>query len=106
MSGLVGVQEVKRDKGGTEPTYNYTFFYGNGNANHYFGLGLFIHKGMSALKRAVFISDWMLCIILIGHLCDITVLNLHAPTKDKSVIQDSFNEELKDLEHVLNLSPK
>jgi hypothetical protein len=32
--GLVGIQEVRRDKIGTEPTDNYTFFYGNGNVYH------------------------------------------------------------------------
>jgi hypothetical protein len=30
---LVGVQEVRWDKGGTEPAGDYTFFYGNENAD-------------------------------------------------------------------------
>jgi hypothetical protein len=29
---LVGVQEVRWDKGGTEQAGDYNFFYGNGNA--------------------------------------------------------------------------
>jgi hypothetical protein len=33
-SGLVGVQEVRKDKDGTEPASDYIFFYGNGNVNH------------------------------------------------------------------------
>jgi hypothetical protein len=37
---LVGVQEVRWDKGGTEPAGDYTFFYGNGNADHHLGTGL------------------------------------------------------------------
>jgi hypothetical protein len=32
--GLVGVQEVRWDGGGTEPAGEYTFFYGNGNENY------------------------------------------------------------------------
>jgi hypothetical protein len=31
---LIGVQEVRRDRGGTEPAGEYTFFYGEENANH------------------------------------------------------------------------
>jgi exonuclease III len=31
---LVGVQEVRRDGGGTELVGEYTFFYGIGNENH------------------------------------------------------------------------
>jgi hypothetical protein len=32
----VGVQEVRWDRGGTEPAGQYTFFYGKGNQNHKF----------------------------------------------------------------------
>jgi hypothetical protein len=35
----MGVQEVRWDKGGTEPAEDYTFFYGAGNENHQFGTG-------------------------------------------------------------------
>jgi exonuclease III len=31
---LVGVQEVRWDRGGTEPAGKYTFFYGKKNENH------------------------------------------------------------------------
>jgi hypothetical protein len=34
---LVGLQEVKWDRGGTEPAGEYTFFYGKGNGNHELG---------------------------------------------------------------------
>jgi hypothetical protein len=30
----VGVQEVRWNRGGTEPTGKYTYFYGKGNENH------------------------------------------------------------------------
>jgi hypothetical protein len=36
---LVGVQEVKWDKSGTEPAGEYTFLYGKGNENHELGTG-------------------------------------------------------------------
>jgi len=49
------------------------------------------------------ISDKMYA-ILRRHLYDITVLNLHAPTEDKSDnIKDTFYEEL---EHILDQFPK
>jgi hypothetical protein len=38
---LVGVQEVKRDRGSTEPAGEYTFLYGKGNDNHELGTGFF-----------------------------------------------------------------
>jgi hypothetical protein len=34
---LVGVQEVRRDKGGTERAQGYTFVYGVGNEDHQLG---------------------------------------------------------------------
>jgi hypothetical protein len=34
---LVGVQEVRWDKGGTARAGAYTFFYGKGNENHQLG---------------------------------------------------------------------
>jgi exonuclease III len=43
---LVGVQEVKWGKGGTEPADDYTFLCGNVNANCHIGTGLYIHKGL------------------------------------------------------------
>jgi hypothetical protein len=38
-SDLVGVQEVRWDKGGTERTEDYTFFYRAGNEDHQLGTG-------------------------------------------------------------------
>jgi hypothetical protein len=49
---LVGVQEVRWDRGGTEPAGEYTFFYGKGNENNEPGTGFFVPKRiMSAVKK-------------------------------------------------------
>jgi exonuclease III len=94
---LVGVQEVRWDKGGTEPAGDYTFFYGNGNADHHLRTGVFVHKRIiSAVKRVEFVSDRMSYIILRGRWCDVIVLNVHAPTEDKwDDTKGSFYEKLE-----------
>jgi hypothetical protein len=38
---LVGVQEVRWESGGTEPTGEYTFFYGKVDENHELGTVFF-----------------------------------------------------------------
>jgi hypothetical protein len=60
------------------------------------GQASFIHKGIvSAVKGVEFISGRMLYITLRSHQYDI-VLNVHAPTKNKSDnTKHSFYEELK-----------
>jgi hypothetical protein len=67
---LVGVQEVRWDRGGTEP---YIFFYGKRNENHEFKH--FFHEGIiSAVKTVQFVSDWMSYITLRGRWCDVIIL--------------------------------
>jgi hypothetical protein len=39
---LVGVQEVRWDRGGTEPAGQYTLFCGKGNQNHELGTDSFL----------------------------------------------------------------
>jgi exonuclease III len=93
---LVGVQEVRWEKGGTERAEDYTFFYGQGNGNHQLGTGFFVQKRIvSAVRRVEFISERMSYVILRGRLCDIIVLNAHASCEDKGDdLKDSFYEEL------------
>jgi hypothetical protein len=42
---LMGVQGVRWDKGGTEPAGEYTFLYGNGNADHHLRTGFSYIRG-------------------------------------------------------------
>jgi hypothetical protein len=66
---------------------------------------LFLHKRIiSAVKRVEFVSDRISYIILRGRRCHIIVLNVHAPTEDKTDdVKDSFYEEL---ERVFDEFPK
>jgi hypothetical protein len=66
----MGVQEVRRDGGGTEPSGEYTFYYGKGNENHELGTGVFAHKTIiSVVRRVGKASDRVSYIILKGGWC-------------------------------------
>jgi exonuclease III len=55
---LVGVQEVRWEKYGTERAENCTFFYGKGNEDHQSGTGFFVHKRIiSPVRKVEFVSD-------------------------------------------------
>jgi hypothetical protein len=73
---LVGVQEVRWDRSGTEAAGQYTFFYGKGNQNNELDTSLFVHKRIiSAVKREEFVSHRMSYIILTDRWCDTSFVN-------------------------------
>jgi exonuclease III len=92
---LMGVQEVRWEKRGTERAEDYIFFYGVGHEDHQLGTTFLVHKRIiSAVRRIEFVSDRMSYIILRVRWCNIIVLNVHAPLEDKSDdVKDSFYEE-------------
>jgi hypothetical protein len=95
---------VRWEGGSTEPAEN-TFFYRKGNENHELDTVSFVHpRSISAVKRVEYVTDRMSYIILRGCWCHINVLNIHAPTEDKTDdVKYSFCEEL---ERVFDKFPK
>jgi hypothetical protein len=73
------------------------FFLWERKQNYQLGTGFFVHhRIVSAIKRVEFVSDRVSYIVLRGRWCNIIVLNVHAPSEDKSDdSKDSFYEELE-----------
>jgi len=70
------------------------------------GTGIFAHhRIVSAAKRVEFVSDRVSFIVLRGRWCNIIVLNVHAPSKEKTDdSKDSFYEELEQVFFIIFLS--
>jgi hypothetical protein len=101
----MGVHEVGWDKGGTVRAGHYIIFYRKGNRNHQLQTGyLAHHRILSAVKRVQFVNDRMSHIVLRSGWCNIIVLNVHAPSKEKS--GDSKDRFYKELEQVFDHFPK
>jgi hypothetical protein len=77
----VGVQQIRRDRVGTEPAGEY----GKGNENNELGASFLVHKKIvSAVNRAEFIGDTISYTIQRSLWCDIMVLKVQDPTVDKN----------------------
>ena len=58
--------------------------------------GFFVHHRIVSAVTVEFVSDRVSYIVLRGRWCNIIVLNVHAPSEDKSDdSKDSFYEELE-----------
>ena len=78
---------------------DYNFFYRKGNENHQLGTGF-----LYTVKRIEFDSDRLLYIVLKRRWLHFIVVNVHAPSEEKSEeLKDSFYDEV---EEVLDHFPK
>jgi hypothetical protein len=76
---------VYRRLGGTKGLRDYNFFCEKGNENHQLRPGFFVqHRTVTTVKRVEFLSDRVSYIVLRGHWYNIIVLNVHAPSEEKS----------------------
>jgi hypothetical protein len=73
------------------------FFQWNTKRKSSTGNRIFLHRRIvSAVKRVEFVSDRISSIVLRGRWCNSIVLNVHAPSEEKSGdSKDSFYGELK-----------
>jgi endonuclease/exonuclease/phosphatase family metal-dependent hydrolase len=68
------------------------------------GTGYFVHHRIVSAVKESRVCKGMSYIMLRGHWCNIVVLNMHAPTEEKSdKSKDSCYEEL---EHIFDHFPK
>jgi len=94
---LVGVLEVRRDKGGTVRAGIIFLSMEKENKIINRERDFYVHyKIVSAVKGVEFVSDRTSYIVLIGRCCGVVVSNVHAPSEKKSDdSKDSFYEELQ-----------
>ena len=63
------------------------------------------HRIVSAVKRVEFVGGRVSYIVLRGRWCNISFLNVHAPSEEKSDdSKDSFYEELEQVFKIIFLS--
>jgi hypothetical protein len=92
----VEVQELRWESSGTKLAGENIFFYGKGNGSYDLGTGFLCIRELSEVKRVEFVSGRLSYMILRGHWCHTIVLNVHAPTGDKSYdVKDMSYEELE-----------
>jgi len=102
---LVNMQEVRWDREGTVRAGDYNIFYRKGNENHQLGTEFFVyHRIVSSVKRAEFVSDRVSYIVLRGCSSYIIVLNMLAPSEEKS--DDSKDSVYEELEQVFDHFPE
>ena len=96
---VVSVQEVRWDKVGTLRAGDFNFFLWKRKPNLQLGTGFYVnHRIVSAVRRVLFVSDRMSYVVLTGHWFNIIVLNVHAPSEEKSDdLKDGFYEELEQI---------
>jgi hypothetical protein len=93
---LVGVQQVKWDKGGTIGAEEYNFFYGQGNEIQQLETGLLVHHRIDTADKGVeFVSAWMTEVVLRGHRCNTFFsMCMHESEEKNDYSKDCFYEEL------------
>jgi hypothetical protein len=80
---LVGVRKVRWDKDGSVRAGAYISLYVQGSESHQLGIGFFVHRIISTVKRVQCVSDRISYISLRGCWCNIVVLNMHDQVRKK-----------------------
>jgi len=75
---IMVIKEVRWNNSGSRPPDDYTFFYGNVNANHHLQTGFLVQKVIRSAVKWLKLVDDRVSYITLRCQCD-TVLNVHAP---------------------------